>query len=61
MGLLTRLCNTTDASRTKFLQFDILSREKILIKLKSRGEIPIGPNPYLDHCGVTYNFIQNQN
>ena len=48
MGLFTRLHNRTDASRTKFLQFVFKVGSKILIEFK-RGEILIGPNPYLDH------------
>ena len=41
LGLFTRLCIFCD------LTFQIWS--KILIKLKVGVEIPIGPNPYLDH------------
>ena len=41
LGLFTRLCI--------FCNLIFLIWSKILIKLKSRGEILIGPNPYLDH------------
>ena len=49
LGLFTMLCI--------FCNLIFLKWRKILIKSKSGGEIPIGLNPYLDHCNMTENLL----